>query len=288
MHDHINTWFCLPLLLFFPPHAITLFCMPTFCLCISRDRETLWVWTLSPFIKRLICFFFHEILPFYLFFSPLPSIHPPCTSSVCLCSLHQSPQSPTRAVLLKMAVQRGGGSPRPGSACILKRSPLVEAELCEARSSSACSYPLPLPNKLAGKVNERGKEKGLCLTLRSWADWACGICLIQERVYRSPEKRSSLPRPAKSLTRHIPAAEQEDNSTPSRPTCKIYTHFSAFLQCKFLFWSFLFCYFFPPRSLSTFLSFCLPPLKAIRTDPRGDGRSGRAPSMAGRPPGSSR
>ncbi|XP_028255215.1 microtubule-associated protein tau-like isoform X2 [Parambassis ranga] len=40
-----------------------------------------------------------------------------------------------------------------------------------------------------------------------------------ERAYRSPEKRSSLPRPAKSLTRHIPAAEQEDNSTPSRPTC---------------------------------------------------------------------
>ncbi|XP_041637560.1 microtubule-associated protein 2-like isoform X3 [Cheilinus undulatus] len=39
-----------------------------------------------------------------------------------------------------------------------------------------------------------------------------------ERSYRSPEKRSSLPRPAKSLTRHIPAAEQEDNSTPSRPT----------------------------------------------------------------------
>ncbi|XP_062417420.1 microtubule-associated protein 2-like isoform X3 [Pungitius pungitius] len=39
-----------------------------------------------------------------------------------------------------------------------------------------------------------------------------------ERAYRSPEKRSSLPRPAKSLTRHIPAAEQED-SAPSRPTC---------------------------------------------------------------------
>ncbi|XP_036947454.1 microtubule-associated protein 2-like isoform X2 [Acanthopagrus latus] len=38
-----------------------------------------------------------------------------------------------------------------------------------------------------------------------------------ERAYRSPEKRSSLPRPAKSLTRHIPAAEQEDG-TPTRPT----------------------------------------------------------------------
>uniref|UniRef100_A0A3B3IJG4 Microtubule-associated protein n=1 Tax=Oryzias latipes TaxID=8090 RepID=A0A3B3IJG4_ORYLA len=43
--------------------------------------------------------------------------------------------------------------------------------------------------------------------------------LFQERTYRSPEKRSSLPRPAKSLTRHIPASEQEDNGTPSRPTC---------------------------------------------------------------------
>ncbi|XP_037552304.1 microtubule-associated protein 2 [Nematolebias whitei] len=122
----------------------------------------------------------------------------------------QRKHSPTRAVLLKMAVQRSGESPRPGSACVLKRSPLVEAELCEARSSSACSYPAPLPNKLAGK----------------------------ERAYRSPEKRSSLPRPAKSLTRHIPAAEQEDNSTPCRPT-------------------------------------------SIRTDSRGDSRSGRAPSMAG-------
>ncbi|XP_040888732.1 LOW QUALITY PROTEIN: microtubule-associated protein 2-like [Toxotes jaculatrix] len=101
--------------------------------------------------------------------------------------------SPTRAVLLKMAVQRRGSDhhpPRPGSACSLKRSPLVEAELREARPSSACSHPSPLPNK--------------------WAE--------QERAYRSPEKRSSLPRPAKSLTRHIPAAEQED-STPSRPTC---------------------------------------------------------------------
>ncbi|XP_078147366.1 uncharacterized protein LOC139914084 [Centroberyx gerrardi] len=59
-----------------------------------------------------------------------------------------------------------------------------------------------------------------------------------ERAYRSPEKRSSLPRPAKSLTRHIPAAEQEDNSTPRRPT-------------------------------------------SIRTESRGESRSGRAPSMAG-------
>uniref|UniRef100_A0A3B3ULX5 Microtubule-associated protein n=1 Tax=Poecilia latipinna TaxID=48699 RepID=A0A3B3ULX5_9TELE len=118
----------------------------------------------------------------------------------------QRKSSPTRAVLLKMAVQRGGGCPRPSSACSLKRSPLVEAVICEARPASACSRSPPPPNK-----------------------W--------ERTYRSPEKRSSLPRPAKSLTRHIPAAEQED-STPSRPT-------------------------------------------SIRTDSRGDGRSGRAPSMAG-------
>ncbi|XP_078099624.1 uncharacterized protein LOC144512662 isoform X1 [Sander vitreus] len=109
---------------------------------------------------------------------------------------HQSRErttSPTRAVLLKMAFQRRGSDhqpPRPGSACSLKRSPLVQAELNEARCSSACSGPSPLPNE--------------------WAE--------KERAYRSPEKRSSLPRPAKSLTRHIPAAEQED-STPSRPTC---------------------------------------------------------------------
>ncbi|XP_044043235.1 microtubule-associated protein 2-like isoform X3 [Siniperca chuatsi] len=105
----------------------------------------------------------------------------------------QRKSSPTRAVLLKMAVQRRGSNhqpPRPGSACSLKQSPLVEAELSEARPSSACARPSPLPNK--------------------WAE--------KERAYRSPEKRSSLPRPAKSLTRHIPAAEQED-STPSRPTC---------------------------------------------------------------------
>nr|XP_046238036.1 microtubule-associated protein 2-like isoform X2 [Scatophagus argus] len=109
---------------------------------------------------------------------------------------HQSRErttSPTRAVLLKMAVQRRASDhhpPRPGSACSLKRSPLVEAELSEVRPSSACARQSPLPNK--------------------WAE--------KERAYRSPEKRSSLPRPAKSLTRHIPAAEQEDNSTPSRPT----------------------------------------------------------------------
>uniref|UniRef100_A0A3B3ZNI3 Microtubule-associated protein n=1 Tax=Periophthalmus magnuspinnatus TaxID=409849 RepID=A0A3B3ZNI3_9GOBI len=45
-----------------------------------------------------------------------------------------------------------------------------------------------------------------------------GRTLDDFRTYRSPEKKSSLPRPAKSLTRHIPAAEQDD-SAPTRPTC---------------------------------------------------------------------
>uniref|UniRef100_A0A671WVH0 Microtubule-associated protein n=1 Tax=Sparus aurata TaxID=8175 RepID=A0A671WVH0_SPAAU len=104
----------------------------------------------------------------------------------------QRRSSPKRAVLLKMAVQRRAADhhpPRPGSACSLKRSPLVEAELSEARPASACARHSALPHK--------------------WAE--------KERAYRSPEKRSSLPRPAKSLTRHIPAAEQEDGA-PTRPT----------------------------------------------------------------------
>ncbi|KAM8873347.1 uncharacterized protein ACB058_004898 isoform 7-T8 [Synchiropus picturatus] len=111
-------------------------------------------------------------------------------------SVHQSrerPTSPTRAALLKMESQRQGTdkqSSRPGSACSRKRNPLLEAVLNEDWPSPACSYSPPLPQKQAEK----------------------------ERTYRSPEKRSSLPRPAKSLTRHIPAAEQEDG-TPSRPTC---------------------------------------------------------------------
>ncbi|KAM6958036.1 uncharacterized protein LKV04_022159 isoform 1-T1 [Tautogolabrus adspersus] len=101
--------------------------------------------------------------------------------------------SPTRAVLLKLAVQRRAAEyppPRPASACSVKRNTPEEAEFSEARPASACARKAPLPKSI--------RE--------------------QERAYRSPEKRSSLPRPAKSLTRHIPAAEQEDNSTPSRPT----------------------------------------------------------------------
>ncbi|KAM9829671.1 uncharacterized protein ACBT44_004880 isoform 3-T3 [Syngnathus typhle] len=105
-------------------------------------------------------------------------------------SVHQSrerPTSPTRPVLLKMAMQ-SQQSPGPDSACSLKRSPQVEAVLSEAPPTLACSRTAPQKN-------------------------------IQERTYRSPEKRSSLPRPSKSLTRHLPASEQEDNSTPCRPTC---------------------------------------------------------------------
>lgn len=137
-------------------------------------------------------------------------------------------QSPTRAFLLKMAVQRRAAdthSPRPGSACSFKRIPGSEAELSEARPSSACFRHPPLPNKLAEKVN-----KGLIGQQETWPLRPNGLVVLmpvtvtmQERTYRSPEKRSSLPRPAKSLTRHIPAAEQEDNSTPSRPTCKAAT-----------------------------------------------------------------
>lgn len=169
--------------------------------------------------------FFHQVVfiqtfPFRLFVFPLLGhlFHLSRTPSARFC-LHPSLKSPTRAVLLKMAVQRSGEPPRPGSACILKRSPLVEAELCEARSSSACSYPAPLPNKLAGKVKQRGNKMLSCRQVSLLTGSV--LFVAQERAYRSPEKRSSLPRPAKSLTRHIPAAEQEDNSTPCRPTCKI-------------------------------------------------------------------
>ncbi|XP_029930309.1 microtubule-associated protein 2-like isoform X4 [Myripristis murdjan] len=105
----------------------------------------------------------------------------------------QRQSTPTGEAPLKTALQRGGSdqqSLRPSSACHLKRSPLVEAELGEIWPSTALFRQSSLPHK--------------------WAE--------KERAYRSPEKRSSLPRPAKSLTRHIPAAEQEDSSTPRRPT----------------------------------------------------------------------
>lgn len=136
-------------------------------------------------------------------------------------------QSPTRAFLLKMAVQRRAADTHPlrtGSACSVKRIPGLEAELSEARPSSAC-FRHPPSAKLAEKV-----KRGWIGQLEVWplrpnrpAVLTRVFVSVQERTYRSPEKRSSLPRPAKSLTRHIPAAEQEDNSTPSRPTCKTAT-----------------------------------------------------------------
>lgn len=72
--------------------------------------------------------------------------------------LRPSLQSPKRAVLLKMAVQRRAADhhpPRPGSACSLKRSPLVEAELSEARPASACARHSALPHKWAEKVKRK-------------------------------------------------------------------------------------------------------------------------------------
>ncbi|XP_062302630.1 microtubule-associated protein 2-like [Osmerus eperlanus] len=103
--------------------------------------------------------------------------------------------SPTRALLLKMACQRRGVAalpPRPGSACSLsKRCPLAVKEALGPRPSSACSRQSP-------SLQRRGEKEG---------------------TYRSPEKRSSLPRPAHSLTRRPPPAEPDDSSAPRRPTC---------------------------------------------------------------------
>lgn len=84
-------------------------------------------------------------LPLYVFFVSVAII----LTSMLSC------QSPTRAFLLKMAVQRRAADahpPRPGSACSIKRIPGMEAELIEARPSSACFHHPPLPNKLAEKV----------------------------------------------------------------------------------------------------------------------------------------
>ncbi|XP_068165534.1 microtubule-associated protein 2-like isoform X7 [Antennarius striatus] len=141
------------------------------------SKESSHVSLILPFVSGNVCFAC-IILSSRLFF--------------CLSTWSRS-QSPSRATLLKMAVECRASNhhpDRPRSACSLKRNPLVEAELSEVRPTSACAHPSPLLNK----------------------------CAEKERAYRSPEKRSSLPRPAKSLTRHIPAAEQEDSGTPSRPT----------------------------------------------------------------------
>ncbi|XP_038136922.1 microtubule-associated protein 2-like isoform X10 [Cyprinodon tularosa] len=101
---------------------------------------------------------------------------------------------------------------------------------CGAKGAPRHPRPAPLHSSARRKVPGMGHHQPLSVAQPSRER-------PTERTYRSPEKRSSLPRPAKSLTRHIPAAEQED-STPSRPT-------------------------------------------SIRTDSRGDSRSGRTPSMAG-------
>ncbi|XP_075904731.1 uncharacterized protein LOC142903132 isoform X3 [Nelusetta ayraudi] len=68
-----------------------------------------------------------------------------------------------------------------------------------------------------------GTDEGCCFQNQIWTESHQPLSVAHpsrttERTYRSPEKRSSLPRPAKSLTRHLPAAEQEDNSAPTRPT----------------------------------------------------------------------
>uniref|UniRef100_A0A8C1G7M0 Microtubule-associated protein n=1 Tax=Cyprinus carpio TaxID=7962 RepID=A0A8C1G7M0_CYPCA len=88
---------------------------------------------------------------------------------------------------------------RPNSASSFnKRSPLVEADLYEPRPSSA----------------------GPQVSLNSYA--------VKDGGSRSPEKRSSLPRPASILTRRPQMADHEESSTsitssgstaPRRPTC---------------------------------------------------------------------
>lgn len=137
---------------------------------------------------------------------------------------------------------------------------------------------------------------------RDWAFFIDALCVFnQERTYRSPEKRSSLPRPAKSLTRHIPAAEQEDNSTPSRPTCKNAPTFPVLhrtfqqvcppnpLNSSRLPHCCHFDEFLTPTTVHTLSCFSLLPhlYFPIAFQSRGDSRSGRTPGMAGRPPLSS-
>lgn len=112
-------------------------------ICEYRNQITVTRRTLASSVSSL----FHHIslLPFSICLLHHPHI------------LHAfGVQSPTRAVLLKMAVQRRASDhhhpPRPGSACSLKRSPFTEAELTEVRPSSACAHPSALPNKWAEKV----------------------------------------------------------------------------------------------------------------------------------------
>ncbi|XP_045079120.1 microtubule-associated protein 2 isoform X3 [Coregonus clupeaformis] len=116
---------------------------------------------------------------------------------------HQSRErtsSLTRTALKNHRLTRGleDLSPRPNSACShTKSKPLVEADLCGPRPSSACSG----RNSPSPSLQRRGRREE------------------KEGTYRSPEKRSSLPRPASSLPRRAPPAEQDNTSpAPRRPT----------------------------------------------------------------------
>ncbi|XP_015244278.1 PREDICTED: microtubule-associated protein 2-like isoform X1 [Cyprinodon variegatus] len=131
---------------------------------------------------------------------------------------------PKEEIIKKKGVRRVDQSRGLG---LQSRSP---SRKCGAKGAARHPRPAPLHGPARRKVPGMGHHQPLSVAQPSRER-------PTERTYRSPEKRSSLPRPAKSLTRHIPAAEQED-STPSRPT-------------------------------------------SIRTDSRGDSRSGRTPSMAG-------
>ncbi|KAL1022272.1 hypothetical protein UPYG_G00024500 [Umbra pygmaea] len=121
----------------------------------------------------------------------LPFIPPACIAMATI-------QSLTRTALKNQRLTRAIQDlpPRPNSACALtKRKPLVEAELYGPRPSSACS------GRHSPSPQRRGRREE------------------KERTYRSPEKRSSLPRPASSLPRRAPPTEQDNSSpAPRRPT----------------------------------------------------------------------
>ncbi|XP_064166390.1 microtubule-associated protein 2 isoform X4 [Anguilla rostrata] len=114
------------------------------------------------------------------------------TASPAHSTLTKIPTSKVRAVALQ--------PPRPSSACSLpKRSPLVDAEVWGPRPSSAGPHDSPTQRL----IDKDGSS-------------------------RSPEKRSSLPRPASILTRRAHPAEHDETSTsitssgstaPRRPTC---------------------------------------------------------------------
>ncbi|XP_077369960.1 uncharacterized protein LOC144014206 isoform X4 [Festucalex cinctus] len=91
-------------------------------------------------------------------------------------------------------------------------------------AKAAARRPRPAPLLTSARRKVAGVESSQPLSVHQSRERPSPLSLNlsrqrkSERTYRSPEKRSSLPRPSKSLTRHLPAAEQEDNSTPSRPT----------------------------------------------------------------------